>query len=436
MTPRILTDRSRIETFQKCPRLRYWQYEYCAQGLDLDGSATALNIGSAVHAGVGEYLQGQLDRDSDTSPDLLPIALQAALATPEFAALEVQEDRDLVEALVRTWWFAGLPTLDGWVVLSVEREEAFDREVADPKSSVYFFDPKQINPLDLTDDKVGALIPVHDLDVIARVPRMQTVRLMTRSDWLASTSGLQSLNNAPVAPGVYNWNLKTWRTCDDRRVRSLDYDAQLSTELLGPEARLGQRLAGNVWQVLIKENHPLVWCWRSAKRGDIAHRFSWHCEASHMNTHKKNPDLCPGDKWHKLGDDYERVLVRDVYASQQAAFEKLMADSPAILHDFHRVLGPYSRRSDYEIDRWCRQNLVREARLADVRSLEPLGEEVLDEHFPQDTAHGNCLWPSECPALNFCWGAATPESFEWRVPNHQAEKDAVGTGNLGPIIGI
>ncbi len=409
----IVADRSRCETWAFCPRLYYYEYVHGGLGLDLDEDKTAADIGSCVHEGVGRMITlSHLDIPDFPAPEgvipLLTEGLKAAAVAPEWAILPTDEDRDLVEALVRTWFVAGLPLLSGWEVMSVEQEEHYDYTVPSPPLQHW---------LDIVKPSTGTGILACE-----QMARPQVVRLLTRSDWIARASGSEMLKGAPVAPGVYNWNLKTWRTCDDRRVKALDYDAQLSTELLGPEVRLGTRLAGNVWDILIKENHPLVWCWRSAKRGDVAHRFNWHCDASHMNTHKAKPDLCPGDKWHRLGDDYEKVPVKEAYGSQAVAFDHLMATDPAILADFHRILGPYPRRSQWEIDEWLESQLGREARLAAVRSSEPLAESVLREYFPKH-AGSNCTfhYGRECPAISLCWGGADPNSFDARIPNHPTE---------------
>jgi len=392
----INTDRSRIETYQKCHRLRYLQYEYALQGLDLDDSAVALNIGSAVHKGVEEAMRLGLEGQNFTVDRIV----RWTQSSPEYAALENQDDKDLVEALVRTWWFAGLPTLQGWQILDVEREENYT-----PPPQLWL------------DPRIGN----------------DTVRFMSRSDFIARAGGELTLNNLPVAPGLYNWNLKTWRDCGERRRKSMLYDAQVFTELFGPEARMGERFAGVIYQVLVKEDHPLVWAWRSNKTGELVGCYRWTCAAAHENTHTKAGGWCPGGKLHRLGGEYERVPVRDAIEGGQAVwFEQLCATDPDLLREFHVILGPKMRASDYEMEEWKdtwtpREAEIRRAALAvekaRIGGKAELVERLLRQYFPKETAHGNCQWPYPCPALAICHEGASSEDYPLRVANHSQEKE-------------
>lgn len=49
--------RSRIETYQACPRLGYYQYSFGGLGLSLDPGAVYYDTGNAVHAGLAECLR-------------------------------------------------------------------------------------------------------------------------------------------------------------------------------------------------------------------------------------------------------------------------------------------------------------------------------------------------------------------------------------------
>ena len=377
----VTTDRSRIEAYQKCNRLRFEQYEYLGKGLDLDQSARALNIGSCVHKAVEQILIARRDLGPDADSSL-QLGLNAALNAPEYLQLDVEDDRDTVEALVRTWWFVGLPTLTGWEVLDVEKEESFD---------------------------------------------YPGVRFLSRSDYICRASEGLYLNSLPTAPGLYNWNLKTWKTCDKRRRESLKTDAQVYTELLGPEKRMGEHFAGVIYQVLVKENHPLVYAWKSAKRDHVVSRYSWNCTEAHENTHTKNGGWCAGGKFHRLGDDYQPLLVRDMPGGQAVWFERVCEKSPASLQDAHVILGPMMRPSDYIIEDWLESNLPREVSIriardeimkAHLDNDRERVEHLLRTHFPKETAHGNCEFPFECPAKLLCHGGAARENFNYRVPNH------------------
>ncbi len=223
----ILTDRSRILMDQTCQRLRAYGYEWESVGLDLEGSAAARDIGSCCHEGIAAMIQ---TRDAVNT---LACGLAASKEAPEYAAL-AESDQDVVTALVRTWHAVVLPQLQGgWEVVEVEREETFDWTVTE------------------------ACPP--------QAPLRRTVRLMSRLDLLARAGEGATLNGLPVALGLYMWDWKCMGRADERWRKAQQYDMQWTSQLLGTEARIGERLAGVIVVALVKNDHPLVWCWRSAK---------------------------------------------------------------------------------------------------------------------------------------------------------------------------
>ena len=385
----IPTDRSRIETFQRCPRLYYHEYDYRTVGVSL-GDAEHLDIGSSTHEGIAAVLLAVRDGLPLSHPDVLQIELNGARNAPEYAGLS-PEARELTEALVLTWHAAILPKLDGWQILEVEREERFEYE---------------------------GVVLLSRLDLLATPTR--TVRLGSRNI---------------EAGGLYNWNWKTAKRIDDRWRESWLYAMQPLTELLGPEQRLGRKLAGFLAGGLVKENHPLVWAWRSSKDGGLALRRWWKCYEAHENTHTKRGGLCSGGKTHRLGDEYEAVRVSEVVEGGMAAqYQRILNEDPLLLAEFAEVVGPLSRRSDYEIERWCRQNLLPAKERAAVREETPLSDDVLDRWYPQHTARNNCMQPWPCAAKEICWGARSPEEFPWRKSNHPAEADCWAARDLGKVV--
>src|SRR5690349_16043060 len=55
MSKRFFTDRSRTLDFFRCPRLRFYGYEYAGIGLKMARKPMPFAVGSAVHSGL-EYL--------------------------------------------------------------------------------------------------------------------------------------------------------------------------------------------------------------------------------------------------------------------------------------------------------------------------------------------------------------------------------------------
>mgnify|MGYP001587398865 CR=1 FL=1 len=448
----VISDRTRIESLQCCARFRWLTHEMDGRGLDLDREALNLNVGSCVHVGVEDIVKAAwrlpghaLDLSHD---QLLVEGILSAQAAPEYAYLPEGEPRDLVDALVRTWWAVGLPALAGWEVLSVEKEEKYDYQVG-TKSSLC--------PRGSHTDEINTCPDVcpscHGTNYVVG---SQAVRLLSRSDWIARAPAARkvyqehdveifeslALNGLPVAPGLYNWNLKTARECGDQGREAPFYDAQTMTELFGPEARMGERFAGVIYQVLIKEDHPLVWAWRSAKTGETVARYRWNCDSAHENLHTKAGGWCPGGKMHRLGGDFTRRRVADLPGGMAAWFDKVRVEDPSLLSDFHVILGPIMRPSDYVMDEWKEMWLPREAALraardailaAQARGDEARAERLLRQHFPKETANRNCVryrrrvdgtMQGGCPALGICWGGESAESYDFRTPNHPEALDA------------
>jgi hypothetical protein len=87
----IYTDRSRIETGQRCLRRRWWEYHYQLPSMEVAGvqpakPALELSVGSAVHKGIENLLKWVMESGvAKTIPNTpypdrdLDLAIEAAL---------------------------------------------------------------------------------------------------------------------------------------------------------------------------------------------------------------------------------------------------------------------------------------------------------------------------------------------------------------------
>lgn len=161
------TDRSRIVSYRRCPRARYWGYEFevpeveGVPGVVPGGVNLPMTIGSAVHQGlemlhimqlpsVGpkveidepveyavtqalDYFNGQVMAEENAVLDMAQDVAQdefAFLDAPAGAEdqgrrreFKIREARAMVEALVRSYYKVGLPVLlEKYEVLLVENE--------------------------------------------------------------------------------------------------------------------------------------------------------------------------------------------------------------------------------------------------------------------------------------------------------------------------
>src|SRR5579864_2522474 len=182
MTRRVWTDRSRIESYQRCRRLRLLQYSQDGTGIDGMNKPLPLAVGSSVHVGLAELLRGSmkpiynmedwlgleetavkaaladfaqhsatLELDTTEQSQMQPIAGAAGATTAEqlaeslglspaeagidslaqrvghaqeqFNSYLIAEQSSLVEAMVRAYARRRLrPLLEQFEVLEVERE--------------------------------------------------------------------------------------------------------------------------------------------------------------------------------------------------------------------------------------------------------------------------------------------------------------------------
>jgi len=395
----IFTDRTRIETYETCPRKRWWLFEVGGRGLEpVRLVAWPLLTGSLIHKGIEMVLKGtplapaiyHLQREyEDAVRDYLDALAEEARPTE---AAEFRENLDLVEALVRGWIAVGLPRLlADYEILAVEQEG----------QATFLVDGCEI-------------------------------ALLTRSDLIVKrlTDGVPLLVNfKSVADPSSNWR-EQWR-----------YDVQTFSEVLAVEQQLGEKLGGVIVEGLVKGkrldypqgsgqwyfNSPLTHCWYRSGEAELgtpewAPRYEWVCAEPHGR--------CPGGATHRLGKGFRKVRVSEAYPGGVEAWLAYLLGTDRELVEQQFLQLPPILRSDYDIDEWRTSALPREVEIHRAAALADAAEGVerlrlLRRSFPKHTAHGNCLRPSKCAAFELCWGTAAEEpllsGFQWRVPNHPAE---------------
>jgi hypothetical protein len=118
---RVFVDRSRVETYQRCHRLRYLEYHEAGMGITSARKPLPLAVGGSVHEGLAMLLkEGQALREHDAQEHPAPWleieehAVRAALG--DFAQYQAQldigeEDFEIAAATERTLKSAGDPEL-------------------------------------------------------------------------------------------------------------------------------------------------------------------------------------------------------------------------------------------------------------------------------------------------------------------------------------
>ncbi len=128
-----LTDRSRIEDYHNCKRLRYLRYHWDGTGLERTGLSLPLVNGSAIHAGFARLLGGEKLEDvveklrTEYLIEIEDRGIDGELL--ESLHFLVKEQLFLLEGLVRAWAKVRLPLiLQEYDVISIE--EALEWEMA------------------------------------------------------------------------------------------------------------------------------------------------------------------------------------------------------------------------------------------------------------------------------------------------------------------
>lgn len=130
-----LWDRSRATTDWKCPRARYWGYEYLGRGLSPTSMGLPLYMGTAIHdalAGIATLTsQGEMHMiDIDTIADTAYMQMCQALATDPTKESYAREQASLVEGLIRGFYRHVWPSLMAQYpdILLVEQELTLEHD--------------------------------------------------------------------------------------------------------------------------------------------------------------------------------------------------------------------------------------------------------------------------------------------------------------------
>lgn len=407
--PRV-TDRSRVISYQRCPRARWFEYYATGSGVRRKGASVPLVTGGVVHEGLACLLGGRMVEEavSETLKAYDEMVSERGfepVSESDDVAYTQREQRALAEALVRVWAKVGLPKLlEEFQVLSVEEEIEFS-------------------------------LPVS------------LIKFMSRPD---------AVLRERASGDLYVLSFKTAAKVDKRRFAEAQHDDQGISEMIAVESQMGQKAMGVRYEFLVKGDRSREkdaegeetgrWVTHSrllrayVKRGvtsaedEFRVRYKWHCEGPHVAHGKVKTWNCPGDKWHKLGMEWVKTDVWDLPGGVKGWVDWLAENASSELEAVVAVPPPVYRHQA-EVESWLRQVAAREhsvwikADTLDKIDVEkPLFAESLDHFFPQHRR--SCDWPGACQFQPICFGpvsAGNPlldSGFEKRIPNHPAEEDA------------
>jgi PD-(D/E)XK nuclease superfamily len=399
----ILIDRSRILSYQACPRRRYLEYHFAGTGIQRKAKALPLVFGSAFHEGSELMLKGNIEGAVLRAQLFLSNVFEERSVgfdreeMPDVAAAMqygMEEQAALAEALLRGFWaYEGESFLEGFEVLAVEEE---GRAALSDALTLMF------RPDALVREKSTGDLYVVSWKTCSTFGPSTTRQARVDMQSLSEVFGVQSSSPDPECPtcqgtgsadsgGFTPWGEAIFVHCGCRaKVEGVLYKFAVK----------GQRRKDN-WDGLYKQSSHLIYGW--AKLDTLKTEFpewSWSYEY---------PSEADPNKMSRLGKGWQKKPIwRDYPGGVKAWIEGLAKQEifprhqNALAASFPSAL-PVSRRVD-EIETWRRQVIAQETRIATW--LEGYGDgptslTALDYTFPQYTH--SCEQYSGCSMHDVCW---------------------------------
>lgn len=391
----IKTDRSRIETYQRCHRRRYLEYHFNGMGIVRRKLSLPLLVGQCVHLGLAQLLHGGDDvlahavKYSLMAFDGHVAKLELDIGLTEDQYQVAQEQKNLIEGLLTCFHLTALPKLLAtYEVLEVEKEE----------------------------------------EVILTATDSLVLKLMARTD---------AVVRHKEDGDLYILSFKTASGWDSRKDKAASTDIQGLSEAFAVEQRLGQKIMGVQMIHLIKGNRrqdkegkyvqysPLIRGYRKyTPTGGVEWAHSW--EYTDQSGVK-----------HRLGRGWEPINVAESYPTGVQGWVAdlsaglIQPEAGDILTGQVVMPPPYFRQQE-DMDSWLTSAVEQEVNIhEDVQLLQQNGGLLLaagqlDRYFPM--YRHSCHYPSDCQFLGVCYGSAQAKAdplstgeYEVRTPNHSQE---------------
>lgn len=379
----IEIDRSRVLSFQSCPRKRYYEYHHLGRGIQRKSKSLPLMVGAAFHSGAEELLRGDVETACYRAMKFLVDAFKAREVsmgnetfTDETLKYSAEEQVALAEGLIRAWGLARLPEfLSNFIVCEVERE----------------------GRAPLTDD----LILLYRPDALVQDRASgdhYIVSWKTTSNYSRTTLN-QSRTDMQAMSEVYG----RLNDDDEEDQRPAKIEGVIYLFITKGQRRLDK------WDQTFKQDSKLIYGWKKLKPLDeFDDQWSWAWEYPKEDG-SGNSTLGKGWKKMPIWREYPggvKQWVTDLH--EQKVFPRHVN---ALEEIFPQQL-PVERRAD-EVERWKTQVIAQESRVHDSLLALSLGRdpEDLDWHFPQHS-HSCFNYNSPCAFLDTCWNGVPPEPGE------------------------
>jgi hypothetical protein len=363
-----LIDRTRTVADWKCPRSRWWGYEYLGKGIVKSGTSLALFTGIVVHDAMAAIATFTKEAEGDDPLGAVPIDDIANAAftqvrdnilesagpvvlpeTTEFA----NEQGALTEGLIRGFFKHLWPKL----------YEQYPRIIAIEQEMEYTLD-------DLT-------------------------TFMTKPDLIVENQegDLVYLEYKTTSNKKENW-IKSWETA-----------VQLHSSIKATEATLGKlpsyvQIVGlyKGYESYGKQSSPF--CYAYIKKG--------------------NPPFSQDQVQYEYKAGFRRYPTWELPGGVKAWVESMPEN---VLTNQFPLTPPIFVNEDL-VNKFFNQRLLREREIADHLNLHGFQDIMLDKVFPQHFDQCNPSYGWSCPYSKLCHGEVKDplqEGYEFRVPHHARE---------------
>lgn len=475
----IYTSRSAIERLERCPRARYYEYHTGGIGLVKSGVNLDIEIGTAVHNGLGrlltEQMKGVFDKipseqwESVTEPciygaladfDTRLNELGAFVSEDEAWVYQLEEAKAIVEAFVRAWAIVGLPSfVERFKVLAVERED------------VYPLVPGKVMLGGRVDSIVQSKTDLEEIDLIS----WKTVKKYDERVEKAASHDNQGISESIITEHqmmehnrAVNMLVNSMRGAIETASTVLG-DTNVSTDLVRKAFELAYGLKKELWpstQVnavimgyFLKGDKsedskcqdyrryiygtPLIRGYRKWNEAIKEWEYAWNFTPPSDTTKSGKTRLGKGwerfDTWSELEGGVKTWI--NMLAEEDDNGRPVVQPECGWCLPQQYVEVEFNR-NQRDMDSWLRQKGAEELRtyvslmlLAETEAGE--FEDVLDIRFPQH--RNSCHYPSDCPYIPACFdpevheamAAATDDTgqllYQIRVPHHEPERKALAT---------
>lgn len=433
-------DRSRVLTMQGCPRKRWFEYEIPTSGSVPGIRPTKLDMnlltGSAFHMGIqillngysaDDAVQGALEGYEDW-PGVWKLIREQGLilGENEDASYVAYEQASLVEALIRGYALAVLPgLLERFIVVEVEREDVAQFEIPGFRLNFGMRGDALLMEKDSLDLYVLSLKTAkehgkrdedsarHDMQGLSETATVDQ-RLQ---GWQKFYEETKDLDIPPGERAIPEWFFQRARTGALPQVMGVKMEFAL-------KGRRSEYPEGSGrWTF----SNPLIRPWKKADdlgRGGTQYAVKYEFKDDMGGNHRLGKGWTRINIWEDMGvKNWIEMLASESIQGFQPGY--------ALANQF--VLPMEIYRNEHDMERWQRQIVAQEKRVAEGRELvldhnihPEVFEEYLDEYFPMHTK--SCDWPTRCFYQDVCFG---PDSYlhnpissglyTVRTPNHKTE---------------